>query len=195
MASENKTEQPILAFSSQSEWRNWLEQNHALSNGIWLQFYKKGSGTSTVVYDEALDEALCFGWIDGQLKRGDENFYIQRFTPRRARSMWSKRNIGIVARLEKEGKMHPAGQKAIDAAKADGRWDIAYDSPGNMTVPEELLLELAKVPESLAFFESLNKVNKFSISWRIQSAKNQVIKEKRMKVILEMLAKGEKLHP
>jgi uncharacterized protein YdeI (YjbR/CyaY-like superfamily) len=106
-----------------------------------------------------------------------------------------KRNIGLVARLEKEEKLHPAGQKAIEAAKADGRWDSAYDSPGNMNVPDELMLELANVPESLAFFESLDKVNKYSFCWRIQSAKNQVTKEKRMKVIMEMLAKGEKLHP
>lgn len=195
MSQTIKPEPPIIPFGSQAEWRSWLEQNYTLHSGIWLQFYKKGSGIPTVTYAEALDEALCFGWIDGQMKRGDEKYYIQKFTPRRVRSMWSKRNTEHVARLEKEGKMAPSGWKAIEAAKADGRWDCAYDSPGKMTVPEDLLRELAKDQKSLAFFESLDKVNKFAIAWRLQSAKNPLIREKRMDSILEMLANGEKIHP
>ncbi len=191
----NKPEMPVLPFNSQAEWREWLGKNHSVSNGIWLQFYKKGSGTPTVVYSEALDEALCYGWIDGQLKAGDENYYLQRFTPRRARSTWSKRNIGHVARLEKEGKMKPSGMKAVQSAKLDGRWENAYDSQSDMTVPDYLLDELKNDPTSLAFFESLNKVNTYAIVWRLQSAKNPETRAKRMKVILEMLANGVKIHP
>ena len=190
-----KTELPIISFTSQEAWRKWLEENHAISNGIWLQIYKKGSGVPTVVYAEGLDEALCFGWIDGQLKRGDENFYLQRFTPRRPRSTWSKRNIGHVARLEMEGKMKASGWKVIEEAKADGRWENAYDSQSNMNTPDNLLEEISENQKSLEFFESLNKVNKYAILWRIQSANNPEIKAKRMKIILEMLAKGEMFHP
>jgi len=190
-----KPDPPIISFGSQAEWREWLEQNHTLESGIWLQFYKKGSGTPSVSYAQALDEALCHGWIDGQLKRGDENFYLQKFTPRRKKSMWSKRNIEHIARLEQDGKMAPPGWKEVEAARADGRWDSSYDSPGNMTIPEDLLIELSKEPASLAFFESLNRANKYAISWRLQSAGKPEIREKRLKSILEMMAKGEKFHP
>jgi uncharacterized protein YdeI (YjbR/CyaY-like superfamily) len=195
MTVRNKAELPIIAFSSQAEWRDWLEHNSTVSNGIWLQLYKKGSGIPTVVYAEALDEALCYGWIDGQLKRGDDKFYLQRFTPRRARSTWSKRNINHVARLEKDGKIRPPGWKAINAAKMDGRWENAYDSQSDMIVPDYLLAELRNDPKSLAFFESLDKVNTYAIVWRLQSAKNPETRAKRMKGVLEMVAKGEKIHP
>lgn len=195
MSTKVKTDLPIVAFSSPADWEEWLDKNHALSQGIWLQFYKKGSGTPTVVYAEALDAALCYGWIDGQLRRGDDKFYLQRFTPRRKHSTWSKRNIDHVARLEKAGKMRPPGWKVVEDAKSDGRWQNAYDSQSNMTVPPEFLHELSKAPESLAFFESLDKINKYAIVWRIQSAKKPEIRENRMKVILAMLAKREKIHP
>ena len=195
MAVGIKADLPVIAFSSQAQWRDWLESNSTVSNGIWLQFYKKGSGIPSVVYAEALDEALCYGWIDGQLKRGDDKFYLQRFTPRRPRSTWSKRNISHVARLEKEGLMKPSGLKAVEDAKRDGRWENAYDSQSDMTVPDYLLDELKNDPKSLAFFESLDKVNTYAIVWRLQSAKNPETRAKRMKVVLEMLAKGEKIHP
>ena len=190
-----KPEPPTLPFSSQAAWRTWLEHNHSLESGIWLQFYKKGSGTPSVNYAQALDEALCFGWIDGQLKRGDENFYLQKFTPRRKRSLWSKRNIAHVSRLVQDGKMAPQGWKEVEAAKSDGRWDNSYDSPGNMTIPVDLLMELSKDPDNLAFFESLSRTNKYAITWRLQSARKPEIREKRLKLILEMMAKGEKFHP
>jgi uncharacterized protein YdeI (YjbR/CyaY-like superfamily) len=190
-----KPDPPIIPFVSQTEWREWLEQNHSLECGIWLQFYKKGSGITSVNYAEALDEALCFGWIDGQVKRGDEKYYLQKFTPRRKRSMWSKRNIENIARLESEGKMAPPGWREVEAARSDGRWERAYDSPGNATVPEDLLLELAKDPASLAHFESLNKVNKFAITWRLQSARTEATRNKRLEAILDMLANGDKFHP
>ena len=195
MASEKKPELPIIAFSSQSEWRKWLELNQDASDGIWLQFYKKGSGVPTVVYARALDEALCFGWIDGQLRRGDENFYLQKFTPRRKRSTWSKRNIEHVARLDSEGKMAPSGLKAVESAKADGRWDNSYDSQSNMTIPEDFLFEVSKDSKVLAFWESLNKVNKFAIVWRIQTAHKEDVRKKRMTSLLAMLDRGEKIHP
>ena len=195
MATTIQKEQPEIAFGSSSEWRAWLEVNHALSDGIWLKFYKKGSGTPSVVYAEALDEALCYGWIDGQLKRGDDKFYLQRFTPRRLRSTWSKRNINHVARLDKEGKIRPPGWKAINAAKMDGTWENAYDSQSDMIIPDYLLAELKNDPKSLAFFESLDKANTYAIVWRLQSAKNPETRAKRMRVVLEMLAIGEKIHP
>jgi uncharacterized protein YdeI (YjbR/CyaY-like superfamily) len=195
MVQARKSELPVIPFRTQMEWEQWLEINHSISDGIWLQIFKKGSGTPSVVYAEALDEALCYGWIDGQLKPGDKNYYLQRFTPRRARSTWSKRNIQHVERLEKAGKMKPSGWKVIEAAKADGRWDNAYDAPGSMTIPEKLIEELSKVPQSLAFFESLNKMNKYAIVWRYQSAKNPELRNKRLKAILEKLAKGETYHP
>jgi uncharacterized protein YdeI (YjbR/CyaY-like superfamily) len=194
MSAENKKDLQIISFSSSVEWRQWLELNHNISAGIWLKFYKKGSDIISIIYKEALDEALCYGWIDGQLKPNDENSYLQKFTPRRPQSIWSKRNIEHVARLEKEGKMKPSGLLAVEAAKADGRWNRAYDSPGNMSIPEDLLKELKKDKDSLAFFESLNKTNKYAITWRLQTAKKPETREKRMKLILEMLKKKEKFH-
>ena len=192
---ENKQETPILSFSSQADWRKWLELNHDNPNGIWLQFFKKGSGVQTVKYAEALDEALCFGWIDGQLKSLDEKAYLQRFTPRRARSTWSKRNIEHVARLDFEGKMAPAGIKAVESAKNNGRWDNSYDSQSTMTIPEDFQAELSRDPNIMVFWESLNKVNKFAIVWRIQTAHNEIIRKKRMMTLLAMLERGEKIHP
>lgn len=148
----------------------------------------------TIVYNEALDVALCYGWIDGQVKRYDENSYIQKFTPRRPKSIWSKRNIDHVARLLEEGRMKPSGIKEAEKAKNDGRWEKAYDSPGNMVVPEDFIQELTKNEKALEFFGSLNRVNKYSIAWRLQTAKNPETRDKRIKEILIMLEKGEKFH-
>jgi uncharacterized protein YdeI (YjbR/CyaY-like superfamily) len=161
---------------------------------VWLRFYKKGSGITSLNYAQALDEALCYGWIDGQSKTSDEKSYLQKFTQRRARSIWSKRNIEHIARLTEEGKMKPSGLKAAEAAKADGRWDMAYDSPGNMSIPEDFLLELSRDKKAFAFFETLNKANTYAISWRLQTAKKPETREKRMKIILGMLSRGEKFH-
>ena len=146
-----KTDFPIIFFESQDEWRSWLEKNHNVDRGVWLRFYKKGSGITSLNYAQALDEALCYGWIDGQSKTSDEKSYLQKFTQRRARSIWSKRNIEHITRLAEEGKMKPSGLKAAEAAKADGRWDMAYDSPGNMSIPEDFLLELSKDNKAFAF--------------------------------------------
>ncbi|MFA5974242.1 MAG: YdeI/OmpD-associated family protein [Lentimicrobiaceae bacterium] len=199
MAADNpknpdKPDLQIIPFSSPAEWEQWLEQNHTDSKGIWLQMFKKGSGMASVNYAEALDVALCYGWIDGQLKSIDELSYMQRFTPRRPKSLWSKRNIVHIARLTKVGRMKPAGVKQVEAAKADGRWDQAYDSPVNITLADDFLAELLKNKKALAFYESLNKANKYAIAWRIQTAKRPETKEKRMKEILEMLGREEKFH-
>ncbi len=184
----------VLSFELPKTWEKWLEQNHAVSNGIWLRFYKKGSGIDTISYNEALDEALCFGWIDSQLKKYDESSYLQKFTPRRSKSMWSRRNIEHVGRLEKEGRMRPSGLKEAEAAKSDGRWERAYDSPGKMTIPDDFLNDLSKNKQAVSFFETLNKANKYSIVWRLQTAKNIEIREKRKKAILDMLEQGKKFH-
>lgn len=190
----NQNDLQIILFGRSKEWEDWLEQNHADTKGIWLRLSKKNSGISSVTYSEALEVALCYGWIDGQAKKYDEHSYLQKFTPRRPQSIWSKRNIEHIKRLIKEGKMKLSGLKEAEKAKADGRWERAYDSPGNMVLPEDFLRELSKSKKAEAFFESLSKTNKYSIAWRLQTAKKPETREKRMKAILEMLERGEKFH-
>jgi uncharacterized protein YdeI (YjbR/CyaY-like superfamily) len=185
---------PVVPFETPVHLENWLEENHTSFNGVWIRFYKKGSGIPTITYSEALDVALCYGWIDGQLKKYDDHSYIQKFTPRRSKSMWSKRNKEHVVRLEKAGKMRVPGIKEVEAAKSDGRWDRAYDSPSKMTVPEDFLAELKKHQEAYSFFNELNKTNKYSISWRLQTAKNPDTRKKRLNEILEMMKNKEKFH-
>jgi len=186
---------PILSFKSAAAWEKWLADYHATSGGIWLRFFKKNSGIATVSHAEALDEALCYGWIDGQVQKYDAKSWLYKFTPRRAKSIWSKRNIEHVTRLCKAKKMKPSGLKQVEAAKADGRWARAYDAPSAMQVPADFLRELAKDKKAEAFFKTLNKANTYAIAWRLQMAKKPETREKRMKVLLEMMAKGEKLHP
>jgi uncharacterized protein YdeI (YjbR/CyaY-like superfamily) len=185
---------PVKEFKTQAAWEKWLAKNHDKSPGVWMRFYKKASGVKSMNYDQALDGALCYGWIDGQTNKYDDDSWVQRFTPRRAKSIWSKRNVGHVARLIEAGKMHAAGQAQIDAAKADGRWQIAYDSHSTMEIPEDFLKALAKNKKAKAFFETLNKTNLYSISFRLQTAKKAETREKRMKQILEMMKNGEKFH-
>jgi len=192
---EVKTELPIQAFASTKEFTSWLAKHHKQSPGIWIQLFKIKSAVPTITYAEALDVALCYGWIDGQKKPFDAKSWLQKFTPRRPKSIWSKRNREHVDRLTKLGLMKAAGIKEVEAAKADGRWEQAYDSPGNMTVPPEFLKELAKNKRADAFFKTLNKTNVYSIVWRLQTAKKPETRDKRMKEILEMLKKGEKFHP
>lgn len=184
----------VLFFETPDAWRIWLENNFNDSSGIWIRFFKKNSGVLSVNYNQALDEALCFGWIDGQLKTFDAQSYIQKFTPRRARSIWSKRNIENIKRLEMEGRMRPSGIKEVVAAKGDGRWDRSYDSPSNMVIPEDFMNELLKDSKTAEFFNTLSKANKYAIAWRLQTAKKTETREKRMKSILEMLSQGKKFH-
>lgn len=155
---------------------------------------KKGSGKTTVTYLEALHVALCYGWIDGQVKTYDQQYYIQKFTPRRAKSLWSKLNVERAERLIKEGRMKPAGYKAIEKAKADGIWEAAYDPGSKMTIPEDFLQELKKNKEAEEFFKTLDKTNLFSIGFRLQTARKPETREKRMKEIIEMLSLGKKFH-
>lgn len=185
---------PILAFKTPDALEKWLAKNHSASNGVWLKIYKKGSGTPTVSYAQAVDVALCYGWIDGLLNPVDEKAYMIRFTPRRSKSIWSKRNIEKVSHLINDGKMKPAGLKEIEKAKADGRWEQAYDSPSNMEMPDDFLKALSKIPKAKNFFQTLNKTNTYAIAWRLQTAKKPETREKRMKIILEMLSKEEKFH-
>jgi uncharacterized protein YdeI (YjbR/CyaY-like superfamily) len=189
-----KNESEMMSFESPKAWARWLEANHDTPQGIWLRFFKKDSGIKTVSYAEALDEALCYGWIDGQVKKNDEKSWLQKFTPRRPKSMWSKRNTDHVARLTELGRMKPSGLQEVEAAKADGRWQKAYDSPGAMTVPEDFLQKLSKNVKSMAFYTTLNKANLYAIAWHLQTAKKPETREKRMKMILEMMKKGERFH-
>jgi uncharacterized protein YdeI (YjbR/CyaY-like superfamily) len=192
---QTKSDAPILSFSSQKAWARWLAANHARSDGIWLQFHKKSSGRETVTHAEALDDALCYGWIDGQIRPYDAESWLHKFTPRRARSVWSKRNTEHVARLVTAGKMKAAGLREVEAAKADGRWQKAYHSPRNMSVPRDFLKALSKDEKAQAFFKTLNKANTYAIAWRLETAAKPETREKRLKAILAMLAKGQAFHP
>jgi len=194
MKKPDKNELPIIPFESPLQWEQWLEVNHTDENGIWLKFFKKGSSVPSVTYEQALDEALCYGWIDGQKKTFDEQSYLIKFTPRRAKSIWSKKNIEHVARLYKQGKMKSRGINEAERAKADGRWEQAYDSPSNMKIPDDFLQQLTKNKKAKAFFDTLNKTNTYAIMWRLQTAKKPETREKRMKEILEMLSQGKKIH-
>jgi len=186
---------PILSFAVTKELTSWLAKHHAASTGIWIRLFKNKSGVTSITYSEALDVALCYGWIDGQKKTYDTESWLQKFTPRRPKSIWSKRNREHIARLEKSGKMKAAGIQQVEAAKADGRWEQAYDSPSNMVVPADFLKELARNKKAEFFFKTLNKTNTYAIAWRLQTAKKTETRDKRMKAILEMLKKGEKFHP
>jgi len=186
---------PVKSFSSSKQWKEWLAMNYAtFNNGIWLRIFKKVSGEKTITYDEALDEALCFGWIDGQKKTNDEKSWLQKFTPRRSKSIWSKRNKARVALLIEEKRMKPSGLKEIETAKKDGRWDKAYDSPSQMEIPPDFLAILEKDQQAYEFFKKLNKANIYAIAWRLQTAKTSETREKRMGTLLEMMKNGQKLH-
>lgn len=186
---------PVLPFADADAWEAWLVAN-AEAKGVWLKIAKKDSGHATVTYAEALDVALCHGWIDGQKRGFDEAWFLQRFTPRRAKSLWSKINVGHVARLTTAGRMRAGGLREVEAAKADGRWDAAYDGGRNMEVPPELAkaLSLAKNRKAKAFFETLNATNRYAVCWRVQTAKKPETKAKRVETLVTMLARGEKLH-
>jgi uncharacterized protein YdeI (YjbR/CyaY-like superfamily) len=182
----------ILGFASARELRAWLVENHRQSKGFLLRIYKKDSGMDGVNYADALDQALCYGWIDGQKLPGDKQSWLQTFTPRRPKSGWSKKNTERAERLIKSGKMTASGLQEIDAAKADGRWQAAYDSFGSASIPEDFLQQLAGNKKAKAFFATLDKTNLYSIAYRLQTAKKPETREKRMLTIIEMLERGEK---
>jgi uncharacterized protein YdeI (YjbR/CyaY-like superfamily) len=185
---------PTFSFAYAADWESWLAANHADSSGVWLRFFKKGSGIPTVTYPEALDAALCYGWIDGLLKQHDGQSWVRKFTPRRPRSVWSKRSTEHATRLINAGKMRPAGLQEVETAKADGRWRQAHDSQAEMQVPEDFLRALAKNKKAQAAFAALNKANTYAIAWRLQTAKRPETREKRMRELIDMLARGEKPH-
>jgi uncharacterized protein YdeI (YjbR/CyaY-like superfamily) len=191
---EKTTELPIVSFDSVEKWEAWLSRNHNRSLGVWLCLQKKGAGVKSVTYAEALEVALCYGWIDGQKQPNDKDSWLQNFTRRRARSSWSKKNTEHAERLIRAGKMKPPGIAEVDAAKKDGRWKAAYDSQSKSTIPEDFLKELSRDKKALAFFNSLNNANLYSIAYRLQTAKKPETREKRMKKILEMMSKGKRFH-
>lgn len=186
---------PELAFPDARRWRTWLARNHRTSDGVWLRIQKKGASGRSVGYAEALDEALCFGWIDGQKKSHDDQAFLQKFTPRRARSIWSKRNIEHCERLIAAGKMEPSGLAQIDAAKADGRWTEAYDPPSRATPPDDLVRALSRNRRAREFFDGLDRANRYAITWRLQTAKRPETRTRRLETFVEMLAAGKKVHP
>ncbi|RJR14866.1 bacteriocin-protection protein, YdeI/OmpD-associated family [Candidatus Microgenomates bacterium] len=185
---------PLLTFQTQDEWREWLLKNHATQKGVWLKLFKKNSQVKGISYDQALDEALCFGWIDGLTRSFDENAFVQRFTPRRLKSIWSQRNREHIARLTKLGRMQLAGMAQVATAKADGRWAAAYASPANTKPPQDFLEALAKNKKAQTFFEKLNKTNSYAMIWQINTAKRLETRQRRIAKFVEMLEKGEKLY-
>jgi uncharacterized protein YdeI (YjbR/CyaY-like superfamily) len=182
------------AFATPEEWEEWLRAHHDTAPGVWIKFARKGSGIPTVTYMEALHAALCFGWIDGQARGGDESFYVQRFTPRRARSVWSKRNVKFATALIESGRMEPAGLREVERAKADGRWDAAYDAPSTATVPDDLQAALDAEPEAAAFFATLKSQNRYAILHRVQTAKKPETRARRIETFVAMLKRGETLY-
>jgi uncharacterized protein YdeI (YjbR/CyaY-like superfamily) len=193
MMATSKDELPVKVFKTAQLFENWIAKN-VKAKGIWLRVYKKDSGIPSITITEALDVALCYGWIDGQRNKYDEESYIQKYTPRRVRSLWSKRNIEHVERLIKAGRMQAGGLKEIEAAKADGRWERAYDAQANSKAPEDFLQLLKKNKAAWKFYQTLNKTNLFAISWRLQTAKKPETREKRMHTIIAMLEKEQKFH-
>jgi uncharacterized protein YdeI (YjbR/CyaY-like superfamily) len=186
---------PVMSFEHEKDWATWLNKNHTKSTGVWLKLAKKASGHESVSYDEALQVALCYGWIDGQKKSYDDSFWLQKFIPRGKRSGWSKINRQKAEDLIKRGKMEPAGLKAVESAKQDGRWDAAYDSPSGATVPSDFQAELDKSTKAKTFFATLDRGNRYAILYRIQTAKKVETRAKRIQQFIRMLEKHEKIHP
>ena len=181
-------------FASQGAWEAWLRRYHHSADGVWLLIAKQGAADATVSYAEALESALCFGWIDGQKKGVDAQYWQQRFTPRRARSTWSKINRAKVLALIEQGRMQPAGLREVERAQADGRWDDAYDSAKTATVPADLQAALDDDPKARAFFETLDGANRYAVLWRVQTAKKAETRARRIAQFVAMLGRHEKLH-
>lgn len=192
--SHPKDGRPLIAFASAAGFETWLEEHHGDETGSWLKIAKKASGISSITYAEAVDVGLCFGWIDGQRNSFDGDYFLQRFTPRRARSIWSKVNTEKVAALTASGRMRPSGQAQVDNAKADGRWDAAYDRFGEKVVPPDLQQVLDADPAAAAFFSSLSASNRYAFTFRLQTAKRPETRAKRLAEMARMLKAGETFH-
>ena len=186
---------PILPFASRNAWEQWLAEQHATSRGLWLKIAKKDSGIATVTYAEALEVALCYGWIDGQKGAFDQDYFLQRFTPRLAKSKWSKINCAKVEALIAQGAMQPAGLREVERAKADGRWAAAYDAPSRAAVPDDLQQELDQHPAAKAFFETLDRLNRYAILYRIQDARKPETRARRIATFVAMLSEQKKVYP
>jgi len=187
---------PELLLPDAAAWRAWLEENHATSRGVWLVLRKKGGAPVTeLTYADMLDEALCFGWIDGQARRRDADTSRQRMTPRGPRGMWSARNVGHVARLEREGRMHEAGRAAVRAAQADGRWERAYAGPATARVPDDLAAAIAREPRAQAMLEVLTSQNRFALIHRLGQVRRPETRARRIAEMVQMLARGETYYP
>lgn len=187
------TELPILPFENKKKWTTWLAKQHDKSKGVWLKLAKKSSGIDSVTYDEALDVALCYGWIDGQKGSFDDQYWLQKFTPRGLKSIWSKINTEKAGRLIASGEMKPAGLKAIEAAKQDGRWAAAYSSQKNISIPEDFQAALDQNQKAKAFFNTLKNSERYSFLFRIQTAKTIETRAKRIQQFVEMLGQNAKL--
>jgi uncharacterized protein YdeI (YjbR/CyaY-like superfamily) len=187
---------PELTLVDAAAWREWLSEHHARQAGVWLVLAKKGTTEPTsLTYDQALEEALCHGWIDGQALRKDDSTYRQRFTPRRQKSSWSQRNVGIVTRLTGEGRMRPAGVAEVERAKSDGRWDAAYAGQASIRTPPDLVEALSSAPKAQAMFDILTSQNRYAIISRIESAKRPETRSRRIEQFVAMLARGETIYP
>ena len=186
---------PQLRFASAAEWEEWLEDNHVATDGVWIEIAKKESGIESVRYPDVLESALCFGWIDARRQALDERFFLQRFTRRRPRSRWSRINRDTAERLIAEGRMRPAGLAEVERAKADGRWDAAYEGQKRSTVPDDLQRELDARPKAKAAFAALNSQNRYAILYRLQDAKKPETRERRLAKFVTMLEAGEKIYP
>ena len=187
-------ELPILSFGSQAEWEKWLDKNGGQGNGVWIKFAKKNSGEVTVNYTDAIESALCYGWIDSQVKTFDDRYYLQKFTPRREKSVWSKINVDKAKALIKEGRMKPAGLAQVQAAKADGRWDAAYEGQSTAEAPADFIEALTKNKKAAEFYETLNNTNKYAIIWRLHHSKKPETRAANIDKYIAMLANGQKLH-
>jgi uncharacterized protein YdeI (YjbR/CyaY-like superfamily) len=190
-----KRDLPIISFESPDTWEGWLADHHTTSSGLWLKFAKKASSIRTVSYVEALDVALCYGWIDGQKDTFDADFFLQRFTPRTAKSRWSKINCGKATTLIEHGKMKAAGLREVERARADGRWDAAYESQSTATVPDDLQRALELNDRARAFFSTLDSRNKYAILYRLQDTRNPDTRARRLTKFVEMLSAGQKIYP
>jgi uncharacterized protein YdeI (YjbR/CyaY-like superfamily) len=190
-----RIESPVVQFKDKKAWAAWLDKNHAKSSGVWLKLAKKGSDIKSVSYPEALEAALCYGWIDGQKRPYDESEWLQKFTPRGPKSIWSKINREKAEELIRSGEMKPAGLEAIERARRDGRWEAAYDSQSKATVPSDFQEELDRNPKAKAFFETLESYNRYAILFRIHTAKKAETRAQRIQKFIGMLERGEKVHP
>ena len=191
----SKQDLPITAFASPAAWEAWLAEQHATSSGLWLKIAKKDSGVETVSYAEALEVALCYGWIDGQKDKFDGDYWLQRFTPRKPRSKWSKINREKAEQLITQGRMQPAGLREVEQAKADGRWDAAYDGQRTAAIPDDLRQALEQNPQAAEFFASLDSANRYAILYRLQEAKKPETRARRLERYVAMLNEQQKIHP